>query len=350
VPESGAEERSGRRRPKDIALKLRDVAVPAAVIAGLLSLLLFIRVPGHGAWLRATLNASHAPIFAVVTILLAILLRSSGTARVRPSWPDWSRYGTAFVLAVVIGGFIEFLQSLSSRPPSLFDVCTDAAGAAMGLALLAFVERSRMPEPRPPVGSSGWLLAALAVTGALFVFWQPVQTARAYVAREQGFPRLMKFENAVALPLVSTRHATVAVENVSQPWRRGPEDHALRVNYLGGEADNALPIRYVAIEPSADWRGYSTLVLDLVNPGPLALPLTLRIRDARHHWELDPPPSLPIVVPAGTRADYRIDLATIAAVSGRRQPDLARIEELFLFPTEAGAPAQVDIAALWLEK
>lgn len=211
------------------------------------------------------------------------------------------------MLAVVIGAIIEFLQSLGDRPPSLFDVFTDAAGAAMGLALLAFVERSRLPRPRPPVGSFGWLLAALAVTGALFVFWQPVQTAPAYVAREQGLPRLMEFENAVALPLVSTRYATAAVESVSQPWRRGPDDHALRVVCLVGEAENALPIRYVGLEPTADWRGYSALVLDLVNPGASELPLTLRIVDDRHHWGLDPPPSLSIVMQAGTRANFRID-------------------------------------------
>ena len=326
-------------------MRLRDVAV----IAGLLSLLLFIRIPGRGAWLDAMLDASHAPIFAAVAVLLAIRLRSD-VGQARSSWPDRRRYSTALVLAVALGALVEFLQSLSSRPPSLFDVCTDAAGAAMGLALLAFVERSRLPEPRPPAGSFGWLLAALAVTGAVFVFWQPVQTARAYVAQEQSFPRLMEFEDAVALPLVSTQYATVAIERVSQPWRRGPADHALRVNYLGGEAENGLPIRYVAIESTANWRGYSALVLDLVNPGPSELPLTLRILDAGHHWELDPPPSLPIVVPAGTRAQFRIQLATIAAVSGQRQPDLARIEELFLFPTEARAPAQIDIAAIWLEE
>jgi hypothetical protein len=325
-------------------------ALPAVAIAGLLSLLLFIRIPGRGAWLRATLDASHAPIFAAVAVLLAILLRSSGSRRERPSWPDWRRYGAVFVLAVVIGACIEFLQSLSNRPPSLFDVCTDAAGAAIGLALLALVERWRLPEPRPPGGGFGRLLAALAVTGALFVSWRPVQTAHAYVAREQAFPRLMDFEDTVALPLVSTQYATVAVESVSPLWRRGPDDHALRVNYLGGEAENDFPIRYVAIEPTVDWRGYSALVLDLVNPGPSELPLTLWILDDRHHWELDPPPSLPIVMPAGTRANFRIDLRTIAAVSGRRQPDLARIEQLLLFPTEAGAPAQIDIAAIWLEK
>jgi hypothetical protein len=349
VLESGREAPAGRGRRTDIASRLRDGAVPIAAIFGLLSLLLFVRIPRQGAWLDASLDASHAPIFAAVAVLLAVLLRPASWPE-PSSWPDRRRFGRAFVLSVAIGVLIELLQSLSNRPPSLFDVCTDAAGAAIGLALLALVERSRLPEPRPPAGSFGRLLAALAVTGALFVSWHPVRTAHAYVARAQDFPRLMEFEDTVALPLVSTQHATVTVGSVSPRWRRGPGDHALRVRYEVGSSESGPPIRYVAIEPHPDWRGYSALVLDLVNPGPSELPLTLRILDARHDWGQDPPPSLPVVVQAGTRADYRIDLRSIAAVSGRRQPDLARIEELFVFPTQADAPGEIEIAGVWLEK
>jgi len=337
-----------RGRGSEIALRLRDGAVPIAAIIGLLSLLLFIRVPGRGAWLRATLNASHAPIFAAVAVLLAILLRS-GSRREPSSWPDWRSYGLAFVLAVGIGALIEFLQSLSDRPPSLFDLGTDAAGAVIGLALLAFFERRRLPEPKPTPDAAAWILMALAIGGVLFVAWHPVQAARAYLARLQTFPVLASYGDSVGLPMVNAVHATVAIEALPSPWQRQPGEKALRVRYGQGASDNAWPIRYLGIEPSPDWGGHSTLALELVNPGPAALPVTLRILDAGHHWELDPPPSLPIAIPGATRATFRFELGTIATRDGRRPLDLQRIEEIFLIPAEPQVPVDLFVARIWLE-
>lgn len=321
-----------------------------AVIAALLSLLLFIRIPGDGAWLRAFLNASHAPVFAGVAVLLAILLRPGEGSAPTTAWPDLRRYARAFVLAAIIGVLVEFLQSLSSRPPSVFDMFTNASGAAIGLGLLALLERANLSAPRPAFGPAAWTLAACALAGTLFVIWQPVQTARAYAMRAQLFPVLADFRDSVPLPMTRSVNASLAIEPLPPQWTRRPAERALRVRYLVGSSDNAWPIRYLAFEPSADWRGYATLALDLGNPAPEELRLTLRIVDLDHHWGLDPPPSLPVVLPPGTRVTVRIALDAIAAASEFRPPDLARIEQLLLVPADAHAPAELFLSSLWLEK
>lgn len=316
----------------------------------LLSLLLFIRIPGQGAWLRASLNASHAPVFAGVAVLLAILLRPGRDRAPTADWPDFRRHARAWVLAATLGVLVEFLQSLSDRPPSVFDMFTNAAGAAIGLGLLALVERAKLPAPRPAFGPAAWTLAAGALAGTLFVIWQPVQTARAYAVRTQLFPVLAEFRDSVPLPMTRSLNASLAIEALPAEWARQPGERALHVRYLTGRSDNAWPIRYLAFEPSPDWRGHATLALDLGNPAPEELRLTLRIVDLEHHWGLDPPSSLPIVLPPGTRVTVRIALGSLAAASEFRPPNLARIEQLLLVPVDAHAPAELFLSALWLEK
>jgi hypothetical protein len=73
-------------------------AVPLAVIAALLSLLLFVQVDGNSAWLRVALDGSHVPIFAGVAMLLAAVLK-----RKQASAPDGPRYLLAFALARPLG-------------------------------------------------------------------------------------------------------------------------------------------------------------------------------------------------------------------------------------------------------
>jgi hypothetical protein len=220
----------------------------------------------------------------------------------------------------------------------------------VGLALLAFYERSRLPGPRPALGPAAWSLVALAIAGTLFVAWRPAQTARAYFARQQSFPILASYGDHVALPMVSTANAAATVEALPEEWRRRSGEGALRVHYEQGSSSNAWPIRYVGIELSPDWRGYSTLALDLANPGSVALPLSLRIRDAGHHWEFDPPPALSFKLPAATRATYRFELGRIATRDGRRPLDIARIEEIFLMPAEPDVAADLFLARVWLER
>lgn len=341
---------SSRRVPiDDIALVITvQRTFLIVVIAVLLSLLLFVHIPGNSAWLRAAVNAGHAPVFAGVAAVLAILLRRRGSKATVADWPDLRRYVRAFALALTIGVAIEVVQTIMKRPGSLFDVFTNAAGAVIGLCALAFVERS--PSPRPAGGPKVWPLVVAALAGVLFVLWEPLQTARAYAARQQGFPVLAEFGNSTQLPMTRTLNTAIAIEPVAPKWTLQPDERALHVRFGFGKSGNAWPVRYLSIEPSPDWRGYATLALDLVNTGAADLRLTLRIADATHHWEFDPPPAVLLVVPARTRTTVRVGLDTIGAASTSRAPDLARIAYMLLVPAEPDRDADFLLASIRLEK
>ena len=69
-------------------------------ILALLSPLLFISIPSGDEWMRALLDASHGPIFAIVAMLVASLLSCSrGSARAS-TWPDWPLYLKALAISV----------------------------------------------------------------------------------------------------------------------------------------------------------------------------------------------------------------------------------------------------------
>jgi hypothetical protein len=311
-------------------------AAIVVALAALLSLLLFVRLPGQGLWHDVTLNASHGPIFAVVAVLLVLMhpkgARSGGTA-----------YVDAFFIAVGLGILIEILQTLAHRPGSPFDVMTDAAGAAAGLGLWAMVERRR-GRSRPQAVAGSWWPLALALAGMTLVAWPPLQAARAYAQRAAEFPVVVQFKSPRDLAFVVADGVGVGVVELPAPWAREAGEHALR---LGFDAGHAPAVQVV--EPSRDWRGYSVVAADLTNPGDHEVRLTFRILDAHHDWTHRDRFNLPLVLPPRTRITVRVAMSEVQAAPASRPMDLGRIANVMLFGRPAARPGEIYVSRLWLE-
>ena len=56
-------------------------ALLAIGMAGSLSLLLFVEIPGNGLWHRALLDSAHGPIFAAVAVLLLLMRAPEARSR-----------------------------------------------------------------------------------------------------------------------------------------------------------------------------------------------------------------------------------------------------------------------------
>jgi VanZ family protein len=88
--------------------------------------------------------AGHFTVYAVLALLWKRALAHAGVERAT----RW-----AFIVAVVYGVSDEFHQSfVPGRTPDIFDIVTDAAGAAFGLWLMAKVQlwrrQTRLPDSR----------------------------------------------------------------------------------------------------------------------------------------------------------------------------------------------------------
>jgi hypothetical protein len=304
-------------------------ALLAIGMAGSLSLLLFVEVPGHGLWHRALLDFAHAPIFAAVAVLL--LLMREPAARTRRS-----AYAIAFVAALVLGILIEFVQSLGGRPGSVFDVMTDAAGAAAGLALWSLARR------KP--GDRAWPAIAVALAGITFVAWPPLQTARAYAHRAVVFPTIVDFRDSESLQFVTTDGSPAWIADLPEPWAQQAGERALQIRY---DEQHVAAMRI--LEPQADWRGYSIVAVDITNPAERGLELTFRVFDADHDWNHVDRLNLPLVIPPQTRTTIRVALAAIESAPQGRSMDLARIADVMLFGREGQPPARFYVSRIWLE-
>jgi len=304
-------------------------ALLASGMAGALSLLLFIEVPGHGLWHRALLDSAHAPIFAAVAVLL--LLMRAPEARTRRS-----AYVIAFVAALVLGILIEVAQSLGGRPGSAFDVMTDAAGAAAGLALWSLFKR----QP----GNHPWPAIAIALAGITFVAWPPLQAAHAYAHRAVVFPTIVDFRGPEGLRFVTTEGSPAWIAALPAPWAQAVDERALRIRY---DERHVAAMRIV--EPQADWRGYSIVAVDVTNPAARELQLTFRVFDSAHNGNHSDRLNLPLVIPPQTRTTIRVALAAVESAPQGRSMDLARIADVMLFGRDGQPPAELYLSRIWLE-
>lgn len=307
-------------------------AAVVIAIAAMLSLLLFVHLPWHGLWYDVALNASHGPIFAVVAALLWSLHPPAERTNA-------STYVNTFFVAVGLGILIEILQTLARRPGSPFDVMTDAAGAAAGLSLCAWVARRRSGAT-----AGSWWPVAIALAGIMLVAWPPLQAARAYAQRASQFPTLAEFRAPRDLTFVTTDGTHVDIVALPAPWARRPGETALR---LGFDAQHAPAVQLV--EPAPDWRAHSVVAVDLTNASDAEVRLIFRILDAAHDWTHADRMNLPLVLAARTRTTVRVALAEVQGAPASRPMDLSRIANVMLFGKPAAAAGEIYVSRIWLE-
>jgi hypothetical protein len=324
--------------------RIVQTTAAAAAILALLAPLFVIHLPTDRAWLRVSLDASHGPIFAAVAVILCAWLSSRVTHHEPVSWPDWPRCGQAFALTIVTGIVIEYLQSLQRRLPSSFDVATDAAGAAAGLAVWSLLTRSRGVGPPGRDRRMAWALVAIALAGITFVAWRPLHAVVAYANRAASFPSIAHFRSAQDLYFVTTNGKAAELVALPAPWAQREGERALRLTY---DAKHAPAVQVV--EPSPDWRGYSVIAADLTNAGDTEVRLTFRIHDAAHDWSHEDRMNLPLVLAPGTRTTVRVALAEVQAAPASRPMDLSRIANVMLFGAPAQPPGEIYVSRLWLE-
>ncbi len=319
-------------------------AVAATVVLALLAPLFVLQLPSEKAWQRVCLDASHGPIFAVVAVVLGMWLASRAGRRDLAPWPDWARAGQAFALAVLIGIVIEILQSLQDRPPSLFDVLTNAAGAAAGLAAWSLFARPRTGRRGERDRSDEWAVTAIVLAGLAFIAWRPVHAAVAYAGRAASFPVIAQFQGPRDLYFLSTGGTAAAVVDLPAPWAQRGDERAL---WLAWDAQDAPAVQI--LEPNGDWRGYSVVAVDLTNSSAAELQLTLRIFDANHDGSPEDRLNLPLVIAPRTRSVVRVAMAAVESAPAGRPMDLSRVANVMLFGRKDDAPGELYLSRLWLE-
>lgn len=289
-------------------------------------LLLFVGGPGNHdprSW-RELWNFGHVLVFA---LWAGLWLRRRGGGL------SWNNLGMALLLTMVLGGGIELLQSGVGRSPDLADLGRDLVGTLLALAWA----RSGNWELRRQ-----WALRGVATLLLLVCLWPPAVALTDEALARRDFPLLAGFET----PFEADRWEGNAQRSVvaAPAPRSGP---ALRA-VLGTE-------RYAGLFLTAfpgDWRGYSTLAVELHNPMAQPLRLTCRIHDRAHAETAvqayqDRFNRSVLLQPGWT--SLRIELAEVAAAPLGRRLDLGRVAGVGFFAIELEAPVVLHLADLRLE-
>lgn len=306
------------------------------LLALLLATVFMPTLPATAYWQRVLHDAGHGVVFAGIAVVL-LAMQSHGPVRERRSRRD---YAQALGIAVVLGLLTELLQFyLPQRDVSPADALHDAAGAVLGLAVVALLERRVLDRAIVPY-------AFTCALGALVVLaWEPLHCARVYAERHRSFPTLAPAGMLADAQFVAGRNATVAHAPLPEPWRRPGEGPALRLSYEPGTRP-ALELT----EAAPDWRSHAVLALDVTNPADAPVDFILRVLDRRHDWTHEDRLNLPVTIPPKTRATVRVSMAAIASAPTRREMDLAAIANVMLFATRPLQGHAFYVSRVWLEE
>jgi hypothetical protein len=325
-----------------VAIPRLPPAAGVACLAFLLGAVFFLSLPGNTLWQRVLSDAGHGPVFAGIAIALLLMVPSPSGAVVRPA----SAYWRAFVLATSIGVVTELIQfSMSDRSVSFMDALHDAAGAALGLALVWFVERglARGQGDASDKSYTGTVVAIALLTFTILA-WLPLQCARACAARNAAFPLLVPTH-----PLADTRFALPHQAEVShaplpEAYRVKGDKDSVRLEFTPGTAPGLQ-----LVETYPDWRSYDILAIDVTNPGPEPVLFVVSVLDAQHDWSSEDRFNQPVEIPAATRTTIRIALEAVATAPASRRMDLSAVRDLMLYAPQPLPVGEFYITRIWLE-
>ena len=266
-------------------------------------------------------DAMHAPVFAVLTATLFLILRFRVEPRV-------ALVG-AIIGSVLTAFFGEFLQVFTIADASLGDVMNDATGIAGALLLVSYFDRQLWYGSRPIFKSvslvCGLLLCGVAAYPALTITY-------AFTARSAALPQLLSFDHGWE----QVFYMEVGGSAITRiPWQNDNDLIAVismgRAKYSG-----------IVIEPYNNWNGYDALQFTASSVSHQPRPLTLRIDDVDHNgqyadrfnqsFEIDHTPTV-----------FVIPLHEISALSNGRKMRLDSVQSMIFFMIDTDGSEKIII-------
>lgn len=320
---------------------IRSSSILLIAAIALIALVLGTSLPAWPKIFGVLNNFAHAPVFgafALIVLRLLCTLRSSPGARA-------SNYLIAFAVAVCAGGLVEFVQIFTDRDANLEDLVTDALGAGCALGIVAALDRQLWPAQFRPVGRVAAVVLGLCC--GLWALFPVGQAAVAYFDRAANFPVVARSASPRDLYFIRGGRARLSLQPLPERWAR-PGDDALSLRI-----DFTAPVWPGAShdEPEPDWRGYSTLALDVTNPDETPLRLTVRVHDVAHDQRYEDRFNRTFEVPPANRVALRIPMSDILSGPVGRPLDLAHVAGIVLFESSGAASIgrYFYLTRIWLE-
>lgn len=278
-------------------------------------------------------DAGHAPLFALATWWFIRLRR----LRLR------DRLGVRDCLlicgAVVIAGALtEIAQWFTGRDASWKDLGSDALGSVSALCwcLARFVDVS---------GRRKTALLAIVGIGACIYVAPLTVLAAAYERRQMQFPVLYVPEQRLDRYFIDELNAHGAIVDAGEC----DATHSLAGRRLRIDLGGAQYAGIALDEPKPDWRGFSALSLEVMNPQQQPISLVIRVHDRQHNDQFNDRFNRAFTLPAKTSDRLVISLSEIELAPTGRRMNLAEIAQIIIFRPEAGIPERFCLGRVGLQ-
>jgi VanZ family protein len=285
----------------------------------LLASVVLVQTPNGSTFFHVLQKLAHPAVFGLCSLLILSLRRQPGDRQGRSNGTD---YASAFAITLALGAVTEVVQQFMHRDPSITDVSSDGLGAATALSA-QWLLATRMGRPR----RQGIRLAAglICACGLAVVSAPMAWCLAAYANRDLRFPVLWQLNSA--LDLYFLNGPSCESRSVLGLWRLSARPISLCVPLPSTEPSPGIALG----EPYPDWQGRSVLTIDVSNPTPRPLQLTVRVHDRNHNQAHEDRFNRAYVIAGGTRQVIAIPLEEIAAAPHGRRMDLQHIAHVGIF-------------------
>lgn len=300
----------------------------SAVIVILLLVMYLVAPTRGGLWLQTLYDSLHVPLFGIIAVCLLVITPTH--------WSRLKRLSTVIVIVVALSVLSEIAQIPTGRDASLNDLLADWFGAA-GFLAVAIVFSSSISVPK----GRGRYLVILGIGLTVWPLVPLANVSAAYLERNQLLPELVSFDATFGDMFFHVQNAEI-----------------LRVRRSVGNAfsaevsldDGPWPgIIFHDLWPN--WEPYSTLVVELENPGTESLPLNIRVHDRTHRngdQPYDDRFNLSVDLAPGFQS-IRIALTDLQSAPTGRQMDMTEIDGLVVFATQQEAGRKFVLHVVRLE-
>lgn len=305
---------------------------------------LFAQLPGDTLLWREIQNSGHTIVFAILTMVFIVLLRS-----LRPAGVYKVLTGYVITVAVMVAVAIvtELGQLLTHREPSLNDVVRDMAGMLLGLGLYACIDPCLIAPWRRDshkLRISTLIFSCCLLTVSMFPL---MHLAAAYLQRNDALPVIVDLRAGWSRPFLQMNQAELM--QVTAPYTLTSGEYTAgkqRVSQLILDTGSYSGVSVV--EPYPDWSAFKTLQLQIYSAQMQAFDLVIRIHDSQHNHDHADRFNQSLTLLPGNNT-FRIPLSDIERAPRARDMNLRQIASIQLFAVNLDNPVKFYPGIIKLE-
>lgn len=300
---------------------------------GIVLTFVFVDLPGKTLFWSAVQNSGHTLAFLLLTLFLLFRsekVRNNGLLSII----------TLAVTMLCVGLLIEFGQYLTGRGASYKDMLLNMAG--IGSACLLFVGFKSKELNLNRTMSARYLSCVVAALLLAWAFRTPA-TIFFMERMETSLPTLLHFDNRLASLKIRAENAHATIGRFDQIW---PDNstNSLKVEFNPGRWPTVQ-----FLEPPYDWREYTMLQFEIVNPNSLELAMYVRIDDASLGEGDDDHMTVQRIVPPLTTVKIEIPFDEFRKQAFRGQhpgkPTLGKVQSVLIYLSQ-----EVEIKTLYFDR